>query len=192
MKTSFLFLAQGFEEIEALSTVDILRRAGMKVLTVSISSSPQVTGAHGVPVIADTVIDRVDLNEAEWLILPGGMPGAGNLAACKPLCDALIEQNRQGRNLAAICASPAIVLGPLGLLEGREAVCYPGMEQGLKGAKVEYSKPVAIDCNIITGNGPSAANPFALAIVSHTVGEHKAREVAEGMLLYEGHYEFYF
>lgn len=192
MKNSFLFLAQGFEELEAMSVVDIMRRAGMEISTVSISSSMEVTSSHGVTIKADALISQVDLTKAEWLILPGGMPGAGNLAACKPLCDALIEQNRKGGNLAAICASPSIVLGPLGLLEGREAVCYPGMESGMKGAKVDYSKLVAIDRNIITGKGPVAACPFALAIVSRTVGESKAREVGEGMLLYKSHNEMYF
>ena len=192
MKQSYLFLADGFEEIEALTTVDVMRRAGMPVVTVSITSSAMVTGAHQVAVKADALIADVDLGQAEWLICPGGMPGASNLAACEPLNQALKAQAQAGGKVAAICASPAVVLGPLGLLEGREAVCYPGMEAGMKGARVEYSKPVAIDGNIITGNGPSAANPFALAIVAHSVGEDVARRVAEDMLLYEGHYEFYF
>ena len=92
MKTSFVFLADGFEEIEALATIDVMRRAGMPVVTVSINPTPQVTGAHGVPVLADALITACDLSDAEWLICPGGMPGASNLAACQPLTDALVDQ----------------------------------------------------------------------------------------------------
>ena len=91
MTTSYIFLATGFEEIEALTTVDIMRRAGMHVLTVSIEDTPQVAGAHGIPVVADTCISDIDFSQAEWLILPGGMPGATNLAACAPLCLSLIH-----------------------------------------------------------------------------------------------------
>ncbi len=192
MKKSYLFLADGFEEIEALTTIDVMRRAEMPVATVSINDNARVTGAHGVIVTADEVIAQVDLSDAEWLICPGGMPGASNLAACPKLTAALVAQAQAGKNVAAICASPAVVLGPLGILKGREAVCYPGMESGMKEAKVQYNQAVAIDGNIITGNGPSAANPFALAIVAHSAGEDVARRVAEGMLLYEGHYHFYF
>ena len=116
MTTSYIFLATGFEEIEALTTVDIMRRAGMHVLTVSIEDTPQVAGAHGIPVVADTCISDIDFSQAEWLILPGGMPGATNLAACAPLCDALKAHAAKGGKIAAICASPAVVLAPLGLL----------------------------------------------------------------------------
>ncbi len=183
MKTSFVFLANGFEEIEALTVIDVMRRASMPVSTVSVTDDLQVHGAHNVSVIADALVSQADLSDAEWLILPGGMPGASNLAACTPLCDALVAQNDKNGKIAAICASPSIILGPLGLLQEREAVCYPGMEQGMKGAKVEHSKLVAIDRNIITGKGPAAAAPFALAIVAHSMGEIKAHEVADGMLL---------
>ena len=113
MKQSYLFLADGFEEIEALTTVDVMRRAGMPVVTVSITSSAMVTGAHQVAVKADALIANVDLGHAEWLICPGGMPGASNLAACEPLNQALKAQAQAGGKVAAICASPAVVLGPL-------------------------------------------------------------------------------
>lgn len=182
MNTSYVFLADGFEEIEALATVDILRRAGMEVTTVSINSSLEAIGAHGVKVTADALISEVDLGSAEWLICPGGMPGASNLAACQALTQALVAQNAKGGKIAAICASPSVVFGTLGLLEGKQAVCYPGMESGMAGAIVG-SGPVAVDGNIVTGNGPAAACAFGLTIVKESVGEDKARKVAEAMLL---------
>lgn len=183
MNESYVFLAEGFEEVEALTSVDVLRRAGMPVTTVSISDSREVLGAHGVPVVADAIIDDIDLLGAEWLILPGGMPGASNLKACEPLCDALVERNAQGKGIAAICASPSVVLGQLGLLKGRNAVCYPGMESiGMAGAKLSTAHAVT-DGNIITGKGPASAARFALAIVTATCGQPVADEVARGMLL---------
>lgn len=183
MKESYVFLAEGFEEVEALTSVDVLRRAGMPVCTVSITSNNEVVGAHGVPVVADAVISDVDLMDAEWLVLPGGMPGASNLKACEPLCQALVERNEQGKGIAAICASPSVVLGQLGLLQGRNAVCYPGMESiGMAGAKLSTAHAVT-DGNIITGKGPASAAQFALAIVSATLGAQVANEVATGMLL---------
>ena len=183
MSKSFVFLADGFEEIEALSTIDILRRAGIDTVTVAIGDNLQVTGAHGVTVLADSFLPDNDYSGAQWLILPGGMPGATNLAAHPVLCEMLVEQNKQGRGVAAICASPAVVLGPLGLLSGRDAVCYPGMEQLVSGVRWGV-RPVAIDGNIITGNGPNAANTFALTIVAHTLGREAALAVADGMLIY--------
>lgn len=182
MRPSFVFFADGFEEIEALTVVDILRRAGMPVVTMSIYDTPEAIGAHGVTITADEVMDAEALVDAEWLICPGGMPGASNLANCELLCEALKQQDEKGEKLAAICASPSIILGPLGLLNGKQAVCYPGMEDGMEGADV-LDAPVAIDGNIVTGNGPAAAARFALTIVAMTMGEDVAHDVAAGMLL---------
>lgn len=182
MNTSFVFLADGFEEIEALATIDVMRRAGMPVVTVSINPTLQVTGAHGVPVTADALIDQCDLTQAEWLICPGGMPGASNLAACLPLTEALVAQNRKGGNVAAICASPAIVLAPLGIINGRDAVCYPGMEVEC-GAKWAATAMVVVDANVVTGRGPAAACEFGLTIVRQSLGADAAMQVAQGMLI---------
>jgi len=184
MNTSYLFLADGFEEVEALTCVDVMRRAGMPVTTVSINESLEVTGAHGVTVLADSLFDDNDYEQALWLILPGGIPGAPNLVAHQGVCEALTNQNQQGGNIAAICASPAVVLGQLGLISGRHAVCYPGMERTVPDAIWE-SGQVATDGNIVTGNGPAAAAAFALTIVAHSVGSDKAAEVANGMLLHD-------
>jgi len=183
MKTSFIFLADGFEEVEALTSVDVMRRAGMPVVTVSINEGPAVTGAHGVTVMADSVFGDNDYSDAEWLVLPGGVPGAPNLAGHEALCELLRAHDRKGGYIGAICASPAVILAPLGLLDGRDAVCYPGME--VPSAEVSWKSgvPVAISGNVVTGNGPAAASPFALTMVAQSMGRAVADQVAGGMLL---------
>jgi len=181
MNQCFIFLADGFEEVEALTSVDVLRRAGMPVTTVSINPGLEVVGAHGVTVLADSLFGDNDYSDAEWLILPGGIPGAPNLAAHEALCDALTAQDERGGKLAAICASPAVVLGPLGILAGRRAVCYPGLEATVEGVNWG-SAPVAVDGHVVTGNGPAAAAPFALTIVAQSMGRDAAAQVAAGML----------
>jgi len=182
MKESYVFLADGFEEVEALTCVDVLRRAGMPVTTVSIDPGLEVTGAHGVTVQADAVFDGCPCAQAEWLVLPGGMPGATNLASHDALCRELVAHHERGGKVAAICASPAVVLAPLGILDGRDAVCYPGMEAAQGGARWG-DEPVAIDGNVVTGNGPAAAARFALTLVAQSMGQDCAHQVAAGMLL---------
>lgn len=181
MKTSYLFLAPGFEEVEAVAPVDVMRRAGMPVKTVSITpGEPVVTGAHGVGYVADMTIDMLPaLPEAEWLILPGGMPGATNLLGCKPLAAMLTAFPG---NIAAICASPSVVLGSLGLLKGRRATCYPGMEEYADGA-VMTGAHVERDGRFVTAQGPAWAVAFGAAIVEISMGAAKAAEVLDGMLV---------
>ena len=191
MKKAYIFLADGFEEIEALATVDILKRAGIHTTTVSINPTLTVNGAHGVPVITDTLVTEVFPEPSHWLILPGGMPGATNLAACEPLTTMLTAHHAQGSHIAAICASPAVVLSPLGILADKEATCYPGFESSMKCAKVGCT-PVVVDKNIITANGPGNTFAFALTIVASAVNEAKAREVAEGMLIYTPQQDYNF
>ncbi|MDE7377204.1 MAG: DJ-1/PfpI family protein [Muribaculaceae bacterium] len=184
MEKSYLFLAEGFEEIEALATVDILRRAGMDVATVAVGPSLSVSGAHGVSVNADLAFDQADFSDAAWLICPGGMPGAANLVQFEPLCALLQAHAAAGGRLAAICASPAVVFAPLGLLNGKRATCYPGFEQACIEAGADMqAQPVVVDGDTITGQGPAAAIPFALAIVRHTLGADAAQQVASGMLI---------
>lgn len=182
MKTSYLFLAQGFEEIEALATTDILRRAGVPVKTVSITDTYEVTGANGVTVKADMLIDNVDESEALFLICPGGMPGATNLAACGKLTSMLKAHNAAGEPIAAICASPAVVLAPLGILNGHKATCYPGMEPITLTEAEMTGEPVVQSGNLITANGPANTFAFALAIAAKAEGAQKAGEVAAGLL----------
>lgn len=184
MKESYVFLADGFEEVEALSPVDVLRRGGVPVKTVSITSSLQVTGAHGVTVTADYIYSPSLIQDAEWIILPGGMPGATNLYEFAPLQGLLRNQfeSKTGR-IAAICASPAVILGQMGLLNGREATCYPGMESMMTGAKPS-DKRVVVDEKFVLGAGPALALKWSLAILAQTVGEEKADSVAAAMLLF--------
>ena len=179
---NFLFLADGFEEIEALATVDILRRAGMDVTTVSIKHDHIVKGAHGVPVVADVTFKEADFNGSDWLILPGGMPGASHLHEFGALNDLLKVHATKGR-IAAICASPAVVLAPTGLLNGKKATCYPGFEDALvQGGAEPQNERVVVAGNILTANGPASATPFALEIIRLTKGHEAAAQVAEGML----------
>lgn len=181
---SFLFLAEGFEEIEALSAVDVMRRAGINVKTVSITRALQVKGAHGITVNADVLYDNTLFKNAKWLVLPGGMPGATNLYEFAPLQGLLRRQaeSPEGK-IAAICAAPAVVLGQLGLLKGRHATCYPGFEGMLEGAIVENA-PVVVDDKFVLGNGPANALLWALNIVKEDKGLAVAEEVANGMLYY--------
>lgn len=184
MKESFVFLAAGFEEIEALTVVDVLRRAGMNVQTVSITSALQVRGAHGVTVNADLLYDNTLFSSPDWLILPGGMPGATNLYEFAPLQGLLKTQleSAHGR-IAAICASPAVVLGQLGLLKGEKATCYPGFEHLMEGAEVS-AEPVVVSNKFVMGNGPAYALPWALTIVMEALGREESAKVASGMLYY--------
>lgn len=181
MKPSYIFLAPGFEEIEALATVDVLRRCGVNALTVSILDVAQVAGAHGITVNADKTINEINLQDADWLILPGGMPGATNLAQCEQLTSALLSHYRAGNHIAAICASPAVVLAPLGILDNKNATCYPGFESQAPKARMT-GRNIEIAHNIITANGPASSLMFALAIAASIVGTAKAQEIAKGML----------
>lgn len=181
MKKAIVFLANGFEEMEALGTVDILRRGGIEVTTVSITSDPVVIGAHHIPVTADTTLDNAILNDVDALILPGGMPGASNLNNSEAVKEALLGQYREGRIVAAICAAP-MVLGGLGLLKGRNATCYPGFEPKLIGANVT-GEAVEVSDNVITGKGPGLVMNFGLALVAAIKNDAVAEEVAAGLLL---------
>lgn len=163
MKECYVFLADGFEEIEALTVVDILRRDNIVVKTVSITDNREVKGSHDICVKADKTLSQIQANDAAILILPGGMPGTLNLKECEPLMDMVRQFADTNRRIAAICAAPT-VLGDLGLLEGKKACCYPGMEDQLKGAKVSKDD-VVTDGNITTSRGVGTAIPFALELV---------------------------
>lgn len=181
MEKAFVFLAAGFEEMEALGTVDVLRRAGIQVITVSISDDKKVIGAHNISVEADALMKEVDMNGAAALVLPGGMPGATNLNASTALKEALLQQYRSEKIVAAICAAP-LVLGGLGLLKGRKATCYPGFEESLIGA-IPTGEAAVVDGNVITGKGPGVVYDFALALVAAIRSKAVAEEVAAGLLL---------
>lgn len=180
MAKVFEFLATGFEEIEALAVVDILRRGGVDIKTVSITGNEYVETAHGVTIKADMLFEDADLSSADLLMLPGGMPGATNLNAHEGLRRALLAQNERGGRIAAICAAP-MVLGGLGLLRGKCATCYPGFEKYLDGA--EYTHELyTTDGNITTGEGPAATLPYAYELLAQLTDDQTARQVAEGMM----------
>lgn len=181
MKKVAVFLANGFEEIEALASVDILRRAGISVQTVSISDDLMVTGAHNITVLADTLYNNIDFSEIDVLVLPGGGVGADNLNKHEKLKKQLSKFVSENKQVAAICAAPA-VLGGLGLLNGKEATCYPGFESKLTGA-TSTGKNVVISDNITTGKGPGLTFDFALQLVENIAGEEARKKVAEGLLL---------
>ena len=180
MKTVYVFLADGFEEVEALTTVDVLRRAGVVTKMVSVTPDEIVVGAHKMSILCDINFDNCDFYDAAMLVLPGGMPGAETLGKHKSLCSLLQNAASNNLKIAAICAAP-MVLGNLDLLKGKKATCYPGFETYLNGA--EYTaEMVTCDGNFITGKGPAAALPFALTLAEELVGKEKAMEVAQGML----------
>ena len=181
MKKAYVFLATGFEETEALGTVDVLRRAELPVETVSITGQHAVTGAHHVTIEADSLFEDVCLKDALALVLPGGLPGATNLNDFEPLRAALKKQYEEGRVVAAICAAP-MVLGGLDMVSGRRATCYPSFEKYLPGAHT-CGADVEVDGNVITGKGPALVFKFGTAIVAALCGAEKADEVAAGLLM---------
>ena len=175
----YLFLAEGFEEIEALTPVDVLRRAGLDVRTVGVGGK-RVTGAHGITVDADMGEDESLDTAAEMIILPGGMPGTLNLDASPVVQTAIDNAIKANAFIAAICAAPTI-LGKRGLLAGKEATCYPSMEDGLLGA-ILSDKKVVRDGKIITAAGMGVALPFALELVSVLCGEERAQKLKNAVV----------
>jgi len=168
---NYLFLSTGFEEIEALTTVDLLRRAGISLQTVSCEDAIMVKGSHDIQVMADRLFKDVDFKDAEMLILPGGSRRLGEFPA---LCDLLRKHNDENKDIAAICAAPS-VLGDLGILEGKQATCYPGFESYLGDAYV--GGLVVESKNIITAKGPGLSSDFAFCIIEHLVGADVADDV---------------
>lgn len=182
-QTSYIFLAPGFEEIEALATVDAMRRAGMKIVEVSVTDTKHVTGATGQTVVADSLLTDIDPTDAEWIIMPGGQPGADNLHSSQKVNKIIKNQYERGGKIAAICAGPAVVVAPTGILKGKKATCYPGLGNMIESEGGTYVKePVVIDGNIITSEGPGTTLMFAKAIISASVGKEKADETLSSML----------
>jgi 4-methyl-5(b-hydroxyethyl)-thiazole monophosphate biosynthesis len=179
MKRAVVFLAAGFEESEAVVTIDVLRRGGIETTVASITEELTVTGAHGLKVVADALLTDVDYSAVDALVLPGGMPGSSNLNACEPLRQLLVAHHSAGKLVAAICAAP-LVLGGLGLLKGRKATCYPGFETQLAGATIT-GEAVTVDAGVITGRGPGVVFAFALSIVARLKGQPVAGEVSAAL-----------
>ena len=175
-----IFLADGFEEIEGLTVVDILRRAGIDISMISINGKKKVTGAHGIALDTDEDIVQCDPDKLDMLVLPGGMPGTTNLAACEKLTEALKKADQEKRGIAAICAAPS-VLGDLGFLKGKKAVCYPGFESRLTGAEV-LAVPVVTYGHITTSRGMGTAIAFALELTKRLKDEETAKQVGRSII----------
>ena len=189
MAQALIFLAPGYEEVEMLTVVDMLRRAGITIDMVSVTDELPVTGSHNVTIIADVLLvelDDTDFQNVDALILPGGIPGTPHLRACEPLCHQLIECNQQGKLIAAVCAAPT-VLSSLGILNGRQATCYPSFADKLPGA-VYIKKPVVIDGNVITSRGMGTCIEFAGAVIETLLNRETAEEVKE-KIIYNDTYE---
>ncbi|KAA6328865.1 putative cysteine protease YraA [termite gut metagenome] len=176
MATMYVFFVDGFEEIEAITTVDVLKRAGLNVEMISVTDDRVVTGSHEIPVLCDDLFEETDFDDAAMLLLPGGTVALGEHAG---LCELLTDFANEGKPIAAICAAPSI-LGTLGLLKGKKATCYPGFEKYLKGAECTEEQVVK-DGNIITGKGPGATLEFALTVVETMISKDKAEELAQAM-----------
>lgn len=174
-----VFLAEGFEEVEAVTIVDVLRRGGLTVKTVATGKSRIVTGAHQIPIQADLFL--AEAQGAELLVLPGGMPGTKNLGECEPLKELILKHEDDGKRFAAICAAPS-VLGQLGLLRGKKATCYPGFESMLEGAEV-VQDAVVVDGQVVTSRGVGTALAFSLKLVELTMGGQKASELKKALLV---------
>lgn len=175
-----IFFAEGYEEIEGLTVVDICRRCGLEIDMVSVTGAESVTGSHGISVKMDKDFAEVDFEQYDMLVLPGGMPGTKNLEAHEGLMAQVDTFFESGKYVGAICAAPS-VLGHRGILKGRKACCFPGFESHLEGAQVSM-QPVEVDGNVITSRGMGTAIDFALAIVSVFCGNDVAENMAKTIL----------
>ena len=180
MKQVCVFLADGFEEVEALTAVDLLRRARVYVDTVSITDEYKVHGAHGINVQTEDLFDEVDFNEFDMIVLPGGMPGTTNLMEHPGVRKIVTAFAKEGKLVGAICAAP-MVLEDLGLLQGKKATCYPSCEENLKSA-VLTGAPVTVDGNIITSRGVGTAIDFALELIEKLVGSEMAKKISSDIV----------
>lgn len=186
-------LANGFEEIEAVCPIDILRRAGFDVVVACVPECSEddckgeplslvVRGSHGIAVECDCMVSNVDAKQFCAVVLPGGMPGAVNLHQCQAVSDLVLSINGAGGYVCAICASPAVVLAPLGVLDGRKAVCYPGMDECAPDVDFIKDVQVMVDGNVVTAAGPGCAAGFAFAIVQALCGRGEVDSLKESMV----------
>ena len=181
-KQVYVMLANGFEEIEALTVVDILRRGEVVVSTVSITEEKMVTSSHGILVQADLTFSEMKEEDAEMIVLPGGMPGTVNLKEKQELVDMILRRHEKRQLLSAICAAPALIFGELGILEGRNATRYPSMEEHMRGANYQKEEKAVKDGHIITGCGMGGAIPFGLKILEALKGKETAEKVKESIV----------
>lgn len=180
MKKVYEFIANGTEEVEALIPVDVLRRAGVDITIVSTTGELVVTSAHNVNIVADALIEDVDVSDADLLMIPGGIPGAPNLCAHPTVREMILKQYKSGKLVSAICAGP-MIFGSLGIAKGKRCTCYPGCEGDI--AEAEYTAElVTVDGNVITGEGPAASFPYAYTLCEILCGKEKAEQLKQGMM----------
>lgn len=182
MKKTAMLFANGFEEVEALTVVDLLRRAEIVCDIVALDGAATVSGSHGIAVGADKAFEEVTVDDYDALLLPGGQPGTTNLGNDERVLSLLKEFNAAGKLTAAICAAPT-VLAKAGLLEGKRAICYPGLEGKLTGATPE-TEPVVVDGTVITSRGVGTAIDFALAMVAYLDSDERAEALAESIVYF--------
>lgn len=180
MKKIGIFMADGCEEIEGLTVVDIVRRAKMEIVMISITGKREVTSSHQVIFLTDALAAEVDYDTLDGIVLPGGMPGTLNLQADETVNKVIRQFAAEGKLVCAICAAPS-VLGAADILEGKWATCHPGFEEKLTGAKVE-EKEVVVDGNVITSRGMGTAIPFALEIVRYFADDETVEQVRKGLV----------
>ncbi|ACL69881.1 DJ-1 family glyoxalase III [Halothermothrix orenii] len=174
-------LAEGFEEIEAITSIDVLRRAGIEVITSSLTESTEVMGSHDVKVTADTTLDKVSVDNLDGILLPGGMPGSANLKDDIRIIKLIKRLNKKSGLIAAICAAP-IVLEKAGVIKEKRATSYPGFDKEMKTCNYQENR-VVVDGNIITGRGPGVAMEFALTVVNYLTSEDMVKELSEKMMV---------
>ncbi len=178
MKKIAAMMADGFEEVEALAVIDLLRRADIEITMISVMGHRnQITGAHGITVMTDATIEDINFDKYDGIFLPGGMPGTNNLDKCDELCDVIVDFNNRKKLLVAICAAPK-VYGRLGILKGKKATCFPGFESDLLGAEVVCDKVVVAD-NVITSRGMGTAIDLGLKLVAVLKSEGEAAELSK-------------
>ena len=176
----YVFLGTGFEEVEAITPVDLLRRAGVEVLTVGLNGKT-IYGGHGIGIEADITIDEMDLTDIDMLILPGGLGGVASIRGCTAAMDAIAFAHQNGKFLAAICAGPT-VLGDLGITDGKRCVCYPGCEAGMGSARITDEAAIR-DGLLITGTSAGCATKFALALIAALKGSDAANTIAQQIVI---------
>ncbi|HCM28080.1 MAG: 4-methyl-5(B-hydroxyethyl)-thiazole monophosphate biosynthesis protein [Treponema sp. GWB1_62_6] len=196
-KRAIVLLAEGFEDVEAVTPVDWLRRVGVEVVVASVSSSAKAVGlegrivksARGLSILADASVSDLAASSRFWsaahwdaVVIPGGMPGASNIASSAACISLIKEAASTGKIVAAICAAPAVVLGPFGLLEGRKFTCFPGMEKEVSGA-IWSDQRVVVDGNFITSRAAGTAGEWARAIAAALFGEEAAAKLTNSVLL---------
>mgnify|MGYP001558262746 CR=1 FL=1 len=179
-KKAIILLATGFEEIEAVTVVDILRRAGIETISAGVDSM-SVTGSHGIAVAADKLLRDIK-PDADVVIIPGGMPGAMHLHNSNEVTNLIKEMNSRGALIAGICAAPSVVMAPIGILDNKRATCYPGNQIDFAKSTKYKDEPVVVDGNIITSRGPATAMEFAFAIVEKLIGKDTVKKLRKHAL----------